>query len=124
MDTVSASVMPYGVEYADTGVSLAGSEIAYTSRASVLTGRHPVDPELALGWIHIDDMIAMPGMIEKLPHYGKYSYLSFVGEEPTNDLSGIWAGSDSQLQWENPELTRPIQSVSYKHLTLPTIYSE
>lgn len=109
VDTVSASVMPYGVEYADTGVSLAGSEIAYTSRASVLTGRHPVDPELALGWIHIDDMIAMPGMIEKLPHYGKYSYLSFVGEEPTNDLSGIWAGSDSPLQWVNPDLTRPIQ---------------
>ena len=106
---VSASVMPYGGEYADTGVSLAGSEIAYTSRASVLTGRHPVDPELALGWIHIDDMIAMPGMIEKLPHYGKYSYLSFVGEEPTNDVSGIWTSSDSPLQWVNPELTRPIQ---------------
>ena len=106
---VSASVMPYGVEYSDTGVSLAGSEIAYTGRASVITARHPADPELALGWIHIDDMIAMPGMIEKLPHYGKYSYLSFVGEEPTNDVSGIWTSSDSPLQWVNPELTRPIQ---------------
>jgi hypothetical protein len=109
VDNVSASVRPYGVEYSDTGVSLAGSEIAYTSRASVITGRHPADPELALGWIHIDDMIAMPGMIEKLPHYGKYSYLSFVGEEPTNDVSGIWTSSDSPLQWVNPELTRPIQ---------------
>ena len=109
VDNVSASVRPYGVEYSDTGVSLAGSEIAYTSRASVIIGRHPADPELALGWIHIDDMIAMPGMIEKLPHYGKYSYLSFVGEEPTNDVSGIWTSSDSPLQWVNPELTRPIQ---------------
>jgi len=107
-DDVFASVKPYGVESSDNGVSLAGSEIAYINRTAVMTGRHPTDPELAVGWIHIDDMIAMPGMIEKLPHYGKYSYLSFVGDEPTNDVSGIWASPDSPLQWINPELTKPI----------------
>jgi len=42
-------------------------------------------------------------MIEKLPHYGKYSYLSFVGDAPTNDVKGVWASSESPLVWHNPE---------------------
>ena len=53
-------------------------------------------------------MVAMPGMIEKLPHYGKYSYLSFVGAEPTNDVKGVWASPDSPLQWIKPSLTSAI----------------
>ena len=64
-----------------------------------MIGRHPSDPELAIGWIHVDDVIAMPGMIEKLPHYGKYSYLSFTGSEPTNDVKGVWSSSNSPMQW-------------------------
>ena len=108
-DVVSTSVGLYGVEYSDTGVALAGTEVAYANRSSVVIGRHPEDPELAAGWIHIDDMIAMPGMIEKLPHYGKYSYLSFIGDEPTNDVQGVWASPESPLQWVKPELTATIQ---------------
>jgi hypothetical protein len=38
-------------------------------------------------------------MIEKLPHYGKYSYLSFVGAEPTNDVKGTWTSPDSPMVW-------------------------
>ena len=64
-----------------------------------MIGRHPSDPELAIGWIHVDDVIAMPGMIEKLPHYGKYSYLSFTGSEPTNDVKGVWSSPKSPMQW-------------------------
>jgi len=48
-------------------------------------------------------------MIEKLPHYGKYSYLSFIGDEPTNDVQGVWASPDSPLKWVKPELTATIQ---------------
>ena len=44
-DDVFAAVKPYGVEYSDSGVSLAGSEIAYINRTAVITGRHPTDPE-------------------------------------------------------------------------------
>ena len=49
-------------------------------------------------------MIAMSGMIEKLPHYGKYSYLSFLGDEPTNDIKGTWASNASPLRWTHPDL--------------------
>ena len=107
--SVASAAELYGAEYSDTSVSLAGSEILYDDRSTVVIARHPDNPELALGWIHIDDMIAMPGMIEKLPHYGKYSYLSFVGAEPTNDISGVWSSPASPMQWVKPELTTVVQ---------------
>lgn len=93
----------YGLTMTDTSVEIAGSSIAFDDRASVAVARHPANAELALGWIHVQDMIAMPGMIEKLPHYGKYSYLSFLGAEPTNDVKGVWASSESPLRWVKNE---------------------
>jgi len=103
-------VSTYGVDYAETGVAMAASEIAYANRGTVLTARHPGNPELALGWIHVDDMVAMPGMIEKLPHYGRYSYLSFIGAEPTNDVKGNWTNPFSPMQWTKPGLSASLST--------------
>jgi hypothetical protein len=36
-------------------------------------------------------------MGRKLPHYGKYSYLAFEGDEPTNVVKGQWSSSESPL---------------------------
>ncbi len=94
----------YGAKANGAEVNLAGEVLPHADRSTVLVGRHPANPELAIGLIHIDGMAAVPGMIEKLPHYGRYSYLSFLGDEPTNDVSGIWTSADSPLQWLHPEL--------------------
>ena len=104
VNDLAEAVQLYGVNYSDTGVGLAGSEVAYENRSTVIVGRHPANPELAIGWIHIDDMLAVPGMIEKLPHYGKYSYLSFIGDEPSNDVKGTWTSPESPMQWVKPGL--------------------
>ncbi len=108
INLINGATELYGVSSSPTGVQIAGSEIEYQNRATVLIGRHPANPELALGWIHVEDMIAMPGMIEKLPHYGRYSYLSFTGSEPTNDVSGVWTSPNSPMQWKKPELLADI----------------
>jgi aminopeptidase N len=51
--------------------------------------------------------VALPGLGRKLPHYGKYSYLGFEGDEPTNDLKGQWAPTDSPLRVDlRPEAER------------------
>ncbi|MEX0619029.1 MAG: M20/M25/M40 family metallo-hydrolase [Pseudohongiellaceae bacterium] len=107
--TVIESAAPYGANMAAEGVLLPGGLVEHEGRSTVLTAKHPADPELAIGWIGVDEMVAMPGMIEKLPHYGKYSYLSFYGPEPTNDLSGIWNSPESPMQWFNPDLQSPAQ---------------
>ena len=105
---VIESAAVYGVSMNAIGIEMAGQPIEYADRSSVLVARHPADPELAIGLVHIDDMIAMPGMIEKLPHYGKYSYLSFTGSEPSNDVSGIWESPNSPMQWRNPTLNAEV----------------
>lgn len=94
----------YGAMANPEDTVLAGQALPFADRSTVLVGRHPDDPDLAIGLIHVDGMVAVPGMIEKLPHYGRYSYLSFFGDEPTNDVSGIWASPDSPLQWIHPDL--------------------
>ena len=40
---------------------------------------------------------ASAGLIRKLPHYGKYSYLAFNGDEPTNIAKGQWPVLKSPL---------------------------
>jgi len=40
---------------------------------------------------------ALPGLGRKIPHYHKYSYLAFAGEEPENRLKGRWPVTDSSM---------------------------
>tara|TARA_R110001592_G_scaffold281984_2_gene549613 strand:+ start:135 stop:3542 length:3408 start_codon:yes stop_codon:yes gene_type:complete len=104
MSIVEDAVAHYGVGFSEAGLSMLGSELPFSNRSTVLTASHPENPELTIGWIHADSAQAMPGLMEKLPHYGKYSYLSFVGSEPTNDVKGQWESPDSPLLWYKPGL--------------------
>ena len=87
----------YGVNASDTGLAMAGSEIGFDDRTTLILGRHPENPETAIGWLHFDDMVALPGTIEKLPHYGRYGYVSFTGDEPTIDIRGEWESANSSF---------------------------
>ncbi len=40
---------------------------------------------------------AVDGLVRKLPHYGKYSYLAFEGDEPVNIAKGQWPVINSPL---------------------------
>ncbi|MEM8995308.1 MAG: peptidase M28, partial [Acidobacteriota bacterium] len=46
--------------------------------------RHPSASALAVGWLWTENDAAAPGLARKLPHYGTYSDLGFVGAEPRN----------------------------------------
>jgi len=105
----------YGVEASPAGILMGGGDVEFSGRSNVLVARHPTNSELALGFIDVDQMIAMSGMIEKLPHYGKYSYLSFLGDEPTNDVKGVWSSPDSPMQWIKPGLQT---AVNFENLPL------
>ncbi len=106
--SVLAASERYGVDVAATAINIHGKEVVFEDRSSVLVTRHPANADLAMGFIDVDKMIAMPGMIEKLPHYAKYSYLSFLGEEPTNDIKGVWSSPDSPMRWLKPGLQAAI----------------
>ena len=73
-----------------------------------LTARRGDQP---LGWVATTVPGALPGLARKLPHYGKYGYLTFSGSAPDNRLKGQWPANDSALmQWltdDRPPLPLP-----------------
>lgn len=86
-----------GLAVSNSGIRIGSSELAFAGHSHVLTHRHPDDPKLAIGWITVDPSAALAGLARKLPHYGKYSWLAFAGEEPANVAKGEWPTTDSPL---------------------------
>ena len=78
-------------------VTIAGTPLDRDRHAVVIMARHPVNPDQALGWLAADQAAALPGLGRKLPHYGRYSYLAFTGDEPVNALKGQWPVVHSPL---------------------------
>jgi hypothetical protein len=78
-------------------VSVGGKEVPFAGHSHDIARRHPRDAKLAVGWITADPAAALPGLGRKLPHYGKYSWLAFAGEEPANVAKGEWRATDSPL---------------------------
>ena len=52
----------------------------------------------SLTWLIASSRDAIPGLIRKLPHYGKYGYLVFKGDTPENVVKGIWPSIPINLQ--------------------------
>lgn len=55
------------------------------------------ESEHGLALISLHNPKAVEGLIKKVPHYGKYSYLLFEGEEPENVGKGQWPAANSPL---------------------------
>jgi aminopeptidase N len=72
------------------GVSIEGKTFAWQDHSFVFTVPHPHDPARSATWIITDNPDSVPGLIRKLPHYGKYGFLVFEGKAPTNVLKGTW----------------------------------
>jgi len=87
-----------GLTVTADGVDMDGETMAFAGHTLVVTMRHPATDEKAIGWIAADPVAAMPGLGRKLPHYGKYSFLGFEGDEPVNTIKGQWQQSDSPLR--------------------------
>lgn len=58
---------------------------------------NPENEELTIGFLATNVEKALEGLSRKLLHYGKYSYLGFEGEEPSNILKGIFPVVNSPL---------------------------
>ncbi|MDD2526619.1 MAG: M20/M25/M40 family metallo-hydrolase [Lentimicrobiaceae bacterium] len=68
-----------------------------TNHSFVFTVFNPQNSNFSMAFIAIDNKDAIEGLVRKLPHYGKYSYLGFEGAEPANVAKGEWPVSGSPL---------------------------
>ena len=86
-----------GVEVTSERLVLGVEEVPWSDHSTVVIRRHPATLDKAVGWLVVEPLAAFAGLGRKLPHYGKYSYLAFEGEEPTNVVKGQWPTTDSPL---------------------------
>ncbi len=78
------------VTFQKNGVTIEGKKIPWKDHSFVFTLPHPHDPTRSATWIIADDPESVPGLIRKLPHYGKYGVLIFKGKAPTNVHKSTW----------------------------------
>ncbi len=97
--------------YDDKGdmIGIAGESLQRANHSMVVVTRHPDNPAEALAWVATDNAAAIPGLGRKLPHYGKYSYLAFTGDEPANVVKGQWPviGSPMSVAIVQPGAEQP-----------------
>ena len=89
-ETIQEALKDYKLDFADDALTIGTAELSREKHSLVLTARNPANPEHAISWISNENERAMPGLGRKLPHYGRYSYLGFEGDEPTNIVKGQW----------------------------------
>jgi hypothetical protein len=82
----------------------------------VFTGWNPSNKDMAFILIATDIPEALLGLGRKLPHYHKYSYLVFEGDEPENVVKGRWPVFDSPMTALLPDKSGKISRVEIGEL--------
>ena len=78
-------------------VTLAKREISTENTSFFITTVNPKNVNEIIALLSIGNSKASAGLVRKLPHYGKYSYLAFSGDEPSNIAKGQWPVINSPL---------------------------
>jgi len=113
--------------------TLQGDSVIFENKATakenhcfVLTVYNEQNTEYNLAFIALDNKAAIEGLVRKLPHYGKYSYLGFEGDEPVNVAKGEWPVLNSPLIQIIESSAQNINMIQKREplVTLAPIFSE
>jgi hypothetical protein len=96
-DLIKNGVSDYDFQLNDNSADINKKSVGKENNSFIVSVRNPNNPEEVVVWLTIGNKDAVPGLVRKLPHYGKYSYLVFEGDEPTNIEKGQWAVVNSPL---------------------------
>ncbi|MEK9628695.1 MAG: M1 family aminopeptidase [Nitrospinota bacterium] len=89
-----------GVGVEEEGVRLKDKIFSFVEHSFVFTLPREKNPEKTITWLIASSDKSIPGLIRKLPHYGKYGLLVFKGDEPQNVVKEIWPSNPVSLQKE------------------------
>jgi len=95
--TLEKSLQQYPVKPGTHGINIFDQQLKYANSSVIMVARNPLNPNMPMALVSADNVAAVSGLGRKLPHYGRYSYLAFNGEEPTNFFKGQWPIVDSPL---------------------------
>jgi len=94
---VNSVITEYGSELKNDGVRYSKREISSENNSFFISAVNPNNVKQVLTFLSIGNNDAVGGLVRKLPHYGKYSYLAFAGDEPSNIAKGQWSVNNSPL---------------------------
>ena len=94
---VAKDMKIYGAEMLQDSVIFPNKSVAKKGNDVLFALPHPSNDKAVVVFLAIEDESAIPGIVRKIPHYGKYSYLAFEGTEPTNIAKGQWPVVSSPL---------------------------
>jgi aminopeptidase N len=97
LDSMISMLSGYDLELVRKNIRIGKTELTGGNYSLVVTGRNPWNKEFAVMFIAAESTAALPGLGRKLPHYHKYSYLVFEGDEPVNRVRGRWPVLDSPM---------------------------
>ncbi len=130
-DVVQNALTGQPIEVSADRVTMEGRHFTPDNFSVVLTARNPSNATQTLVWLAADQTAAMPGLGRKLPHYRKYSYLAFEGNEPTNVAKGQWPVITSpmtvavtQADGSEPSVTVAGLAPRQALAQLPPVFSE
>ena len=87
----------FGVDISDKEVLIDGKKFPLQGHSFVFTLNRPDQKNGSATWLITDSEKSFPGLIRKLPHYGKYGYLVFKGDAPDNQAKGTWPAKATGL---------------------------
>jgi hypothetical protein len=95
--TVAEALAPYRASLDAGGLRTRNAFYPYEGRSLVAAVRHPQNPNAVMIYVSAPSEAAANALARKLPHYGKYSWLVFAGDEATNEATGEWPIGDTPL---------------------------
>src|SRR5260221_982112 len=94
---VADALKTYGASLDAAGLRTASATYEGVGRSLVAVTRHPGNPDSVVIYVSASSDAAADALARKLPHYGKYSWLVFAGDEATNEATGEWPVGDTPL---------------------------
>jgi hypothetical protein len=71
-----------------------------TEEHSFVLSKHNLKIDQTMAWVVGHSSASIARLVKKLPHYGKYSYLVFKGNDAQNKLKGEWPITQSPLHFD------------------------
>ena len=97
INIINKQLTDYNSAVLKDSVNLSGKKIPKTNKSFFIAVRNPDNNNQIVVLLTIGNNKAVNGLVRKLPHYGKYSYLAFEGSEPANVAKGQWQATNSPL---------------------------
>lgn len=94
---VAQALPKYNASISTSEAKLGDKTLPLAENSTIIVTRNPNNPQMVVVGLTIHSKTAISGLARKLPHYGKYSYLAFTDNAPTNSAKGQWPAVNSPL---------------------------